>query len=93
MGCSAIKTTHALPGYTPYPDGTRGDRLPYIMPTLPSQNNFADLREAANKLLTSTKDDNVKQLAGIVGKLAYRCDLIEREMERLGPGVEPPLGS
>jgi|GEM_PF-1219607 hypothetical protein len=53
------------------------------MPLLPEQNNFADLREAANKLLNSTKDGNVKRLAEIVGTLAYRCDLLEREVERL----------
>jgi len=53
------------------------------MPLLPEQNNFADLREAANKLLNSTKDGNVKRLAEIVGTLSYRCDLLEREVERL----------
>jgi hypothetical protein len=53
------------------------------MPLLPEQNNFADLREAANKLLKSATDGNVKRLAEIVGKLSYRCDLLEREVERL----------
>jgi hypothetical protein len=53
------------------------------MPLLPSQNNFADLRELSNKLLSSTSDETVKRLAGIVGQLAYRCDLLEREVERL----------
>jgi hypothetical protein len=53
------------------------------MPLLPEQNNFADLREAANKLLNSTKDGNVKRLAEIIGMLSYRCDLLEREVERL----------
>ena len=53
------------------------------MSLLPSQNNFADLREAANKLASSTKDADEKRLAEIVGMLAYRCDLLEREIERL----------
>ena len=53
------------------------------MPLLPPENNFADLREAVSKLIATTKDENVKRLAGIVGTLAYRCDLLEREVERL----------
>lgn len=53
------------------------------MPLLPSQNNFADIRETANKLLGTTSDDSVKRLVGLVGTLAYRCDLLEREVERL----------
>jgi hypothetical protein len=57
------------------------------MPTpsfLPSQNNFADLREVANDVLKATKETNLKRLAGVVGTLLYRCDLLEREVERLG---------
>jgi hypothetical protein len=53
------------------------------MPLLPSQNNFADIREVSNKLVSSTPDENVKRLAAIVGTLAYRCDLLEREVERI----------
>ena len=53
------------------------------MPLLPEQNNFADLSESVNKLIATTTDDNVKRLAGMVGTLAYRCDLLEREVERL----------
>ena len=53
------------------------------MPLLPAENNFADLRETVGKLLTATKDENVKRLAGIVDTLLYRCDLLEREVERL----------
>jgi hypothetical protein len=53
------------------------------MPLLPSQNNFADLREVSNKLATSAPDENVKHLAGVIGMLAYRCDLLEREVERI----------
>jgi hypothetical protein len=53
------------------------------MPLIPAENNFADLREAVNQLLNSSKDENVRRLAGIVGTLAYRCDLLEREVERL----------
>jgi hypothetical protein len=53
------------------------------MPLIPSQNNFADLRENTDKLISSMSDENVKRLAGIVGMLAYRCDLLEREVERL----------
>jgi hypothetical protein len=52
------------------------------MPLLPPQENFADLREVANNLLKSTSDDNLKRLIGVVGSLAYRCDLLEREVER-----------
>jgi len=51
---------------------------------LPAENNFADLREATNKLLSSTSDENLKRLTGIVGMLLYRCDALEREVERLG---------
>ncbi len=58
---------------------------------LPSVNNFADLREAADKLAGSAADDNLKRLILIVGKLAYRCDLLEREVERL-ERVEAPGG-
>jgi hypothetical protein len=53
------------------------------MPLITAQNNFADLRETSDKLATSTSDENLKRLAGIVGMLAYRCDLLEREVERL----------
>jgi hypothetical protein len=53
------------------------------MPLIPAENNFADLRETANKLMNSAKDEDVKRLAGIVGTLLYRCDLLEREVERL----------
>jgi len=51
---------------------------------LPPENNFADLREASNLLLKSATDENLKRLAGIVGTLLFRCDLLEREVERLG---------
>jgi len=53
------------------------------MPLITAQNNFADLRETADKLVNSASDENLKRLAGIVGMLAYRCDLLEREVERL----------
>ncbi|MEO6876274.1 MAG: hypothetical protein ABI222_15775 [Opitutaceae bacterium] len=53
------------------------------MPLLPPENNFADLRETVNKLVATSNDDTVKRLAGLVGTLAYRCDLLEREVERL----------
>jgi hypothetical protein len=53
------------------------------MSLLPPENNFADLRETVNKLIATTTDENVKRLAGLVGTLAYRCDLLEREVERL----------
>jgi hypothetical protein len=59
------------------------------MPLIPSQNNFADLRENSDKLISSTSDENVKRLAGIVGMLAYRCDLLEREVERLERAAGP----
>jgi hypothetical protein len=51
---------------------------------LPPKNNFADLRELADNLLKSSSDKSLKRLAGIVGTLLYRCDLLEREVERLG---------
>lgn len=54
------------------------------MPPIPPQENFADLREVANKLIATTSDENLKRLIGVVGTLAYRCDLLEREVERLG---------
>lgn len=53
------------------------------MPIIPPQDNFADLREVANKLITTSTEENLKRLVGVVGKLAYRCDLLEREVERL----------
>jgi hypothetical protein len=59
------------------------------MPLLPSQNNFADLRETSNTILGSTSDENVKRLVGIVGMLAYRCDLLEREVERIERIADP----
>lgn len=51
---------------------------------LPAKNNFADLGEKAEDLLKSTKDADTKRLAAIVGTLLYRCDLLEREVERQG---------
>jgi hypothetical protein len=53
------------------------------MPLLSPQDNFADLREVADNLLKTTADSNLKRLAEVVGRLAYRCDLLEREVERL----------
>jgi len=52
------------------------------MPLLPAANNFADLREIANKLQLSAQDDATKRLIGLVAALAVRCDLLEREVER-----------
>jgi hypothetical protein len=57
---------------------------------LPPQNNFADLRERADGLLKTTKDKSVLSLAAIVGTLLYRCDLLEREVERLGREAARP---
>ena len=54
------------------------------MPIISPEDNFADLREAADKLLKTTADENVKRLVGLVGRLAYRCDLLEREVEQIG---------
>jgi hypothetical protein len=59
------------------------------MSLLPAQNNFADIQEASNKLISSSPDDNVKRLAGIVGTLAFRCDHLEREVERLSRATGP----
>jgi hypothetical protein len=62
------------------------------MPLLPAESNFADLREVADKLLSATSDENVKRLTLVVGALAYRCDLLERQVERLGRTGRPELG-
>jgi hypothetical protein len=53
-------------------------------PILPPQDNFADIREVADKLLKTTTDGDLNRLTDVVGRLAYRCDLLEREVERLG---------
>jgi hypothetical protein len=53
------------------------------MSLLPAENNFADLREVANKILPTTTDENVKRLILVVGQLAYRCDSLERQVELL----------
>jgi hypothetical protein len=58
-----------------------------MSPLLPAQNNFADLRELADKLLKKKGNDNLTRLTAIVGTLLYRCDLLEREVERLGRGA------
>lgn len=52
------------------------------MPLLSEQNNFADLRETANKLQTTSGHEDIQRLAGIVAALAERCDQLEREVER-----------
>jgi hypothetical protein len=62
------------------------------MPLLPAEKNFADLREAADKLIGSTTHEDVKRLAGIIGTLAFRCDLLEREVERLERTAGPKAG-
>jgi len=59
------------------------------MPLLPPKDNFADLREVAEKLIKTTADENVKRLAEVVGRLSYRCDLLEREVERLERAAGP----
>ncbi len=56
------------------------------MPLLSPQNNFADLQEQLTTLLKSTKDEQVKQLTGIVITLAHRCDELERQVERVARG-------
>jgi hypothetical protein len=53
------------------------------MALLPESNNFADVRETANKLQASAQDETVKHLAGLVAEIAQRADLLEREVERL----------
>lgn len=62
--------------------------LASLMPLLSEENNFADLRETANKLLAETKHEDVKRLAAVVGILLYRCDLLERQVERLARGTK-----
>ena len=57
------------------------------MPLLSEQNNFADIREAVTALLNAKNDDEtLKRLTGIVVTLANRCDLLERQVERLARG-------
>jgi hypothetical protein len=56
---------------------------------LPAENNFADICETANRLIKTPNDDNLKRLIGLVGQLAYRCDLLEREVERLSRAKNP----
>jgi hypothetical protein len=53
---------------------------------LPAQKNFADLREVAEDLQKSSTNDELRRLAEIVGTALYRCDYLEREVERLGRG-------
>ncbi len=53
------------------------------MKSLNPENNFADLAEAAKRLLNSDSNDNEKSLAGIIIVLAKRCDKLEREVEVL----------
>jgi hypothetical protein len=62
------------------------------MPILSPQDNFADLREATDSLLKTMPDENVKRLVGLVGRLAYRCDLLEREVERVGRTADQKAG-
>jgi hypothetical protein len=57
---------------------------------LPPTNNFADLRETADQLAKSAEDPTLKRLAGVVGTLLFRCDLLERDVERLGRAA--PIG-
>jgi len=59
-------------------------------PSLPAKNNFADLRELADKLASSSTDKGVQRIAAVVGTLLYRCDLLERQVERLGLCVCTP---
>lgn len=47
------------------------------------EHNFADVMEAAGKLLKSTKSDETRILAGIVVIVANRCDQLERQVEKL----------
>ncbi len=47
------------------------------------ENNFADVMEAAGKLLKSTKNDEARLLAGMVVIMANRSDKLEREVELL----------
>ena len=53
------------------------------MPLLPAENNFADLREVVNKIPGAPADESIKRLILVVGMLSYRCDLLERQVERL----------
>lgn len=54
------------------------------------EHNFADVMEAAGKLLKSTKSDETRMLAGMVVILANRCDQLERQVEKLNlPSKKP----
>jgi hypothetical protein len=71
------------PRHLSYSPTARTDNL-NIMTLLPPKDNFADLRESADKLLKPATDGDLNRLVDLVGKLAYRCDLLEREVERQG---------
>ncbi len=47
------------------------------------EHNFADVMEAAGKLLKSTKSDDTRMVAGMIVILANRCDQLERQVEKL----------
>ena len=53
------------------------------MPLIPAKNNFADLRESVDKLLSSATDETLRRLIGLVGMISYRSNLLEREVELL----------
>ncbi|MBC7366495.1 MAG: hypothetical protein H7343_06715 [Undibacterium sp.] len=47
------------------------------------EHNFADVMEAAGKLLKSAKKNETRMLAGMVVILSNRCDQLERQVEKL----------
>jgi hypothetical protein len=60
------------------------------MPKISPENNFADISEAATKLLKSTKNDDVRTLSEFIMALTKRCDNLEREVEKLMLAAEKP---
>jgi hypothetical protein len=57
------------------------------------EHNFADVMEAAGKLLKSTKSDETRMLAGMVVILANRCDQLERQVEKLNLPAKKPAAA
>ena len=53
------------------------------MTMLPAEKNFADLRETISRLGPGSSEDTVQRLIELIAEVAYRCDLLEREVEKL----------
>ena len=58
------------------------------MPLISAKNNLSNVRQSVDQLLSSATDQTLKRLIRLVGKISYRSDLFEREVERLIPSAE-----